>query len=293
MTEDIKRILERVETLPAVSPHTLRIMQLAADPQFNIKDLTALVVMDMSLAATCLKLVNSTIFGLRNPVTSIEKAVVYLGSRGILDLAASMGMNGIMRSSLEGYEGESGDLWLHSLRTAIASTLVAGAIYPHDPAESVYTAGLVHDIGKVVLSVFLSEHDSVLREFLQGEPSTDFVSLEKKLLFMDHTEAGDLLADKWKLPPSIRMAIRWHHTPSLAPEPFRNLCLAVHIGDIMAMLGGSGTGCDTLVYRIDPLAQEVFRSQGDRMTKLLLDIDTEFTRAQEKLRAVSGEEKND
>ncbi len=291
MNPQLKRILERIETLPPISPHTLRIMQFAADPRFRIRDLADLVAQDVNLAATCLKLVNSACFGLRAPVSSIEKAVVYLGSRGILDLAASGGLSGVMSAPLEGYSGEPGDLWGHSLRTAIASVLAAGVVFPNEPAEAVYTAGLVHDIGKAVLSIFLSEHTGALRENLRGDSTCDFAALEKSLLSVDHTEAGDLLAGKWNLPPGIRSVIRWHHLPSAAPEPHRNLCLIVHIGDILAMMGGFGTGCDTLTYRIDPLAQEVFRSRGDRLAALLLDIDTEFNRAQEKLCAASGDER--
>jgi putative nucleotidyltransferase with HDIG domain len=289
MKKELVHIMKCIETLPPVSPHTLRIMQLAANPRFNIRDLTALVTLDLTLAATCLKLVNSACFGLRNPVVSIEKAVVYLGSRGILDLAASGGLSGVMGAPLEGYCGETGDLWAHSLRTAIASVHASALLLPGEPADAVYTAGLLHDIGKAVLSGFLSEHSGTLREYMVGNQSSDFATLEKTLLSLDHAEAGALLAEKWKLPESIGAVIRYHHTPGMAPEPYRNLCLAVHIGDILAMLGGCGTGCDTLSYRLDPLAEEILTLHGNRLEKMMLDIDGEFTRAQERMRTASGE----
>lgn len=289
MKTELKQIVNRIDTLPPVSPHTIRIMRLASDPDYRIQDLAELVTLDLTLSAACLRMVNSASFGLRRPITTIAQAVAYLGSREVLSLAVTGGFQGVLDAPLAGYGAESGDLWAHSLRTAIASARVAELIFPREQADVIYTAGLLHDIGKAVLSEFLSVRVEAVREGILDEHPADFTSLERNLLNLDHTEAGEMLADRWKLPESIREVIRYHHTPGIAPQPVRNLCLAVHLGDILAMLGGTGTGFDTLTYHIDPLAAEVLKHHDDRMAKLMLDIDSEFTRAQEKMRAISGE----
>ncbi len=287
--ETTRDIIARIEKLPAVSPHTIQIVRMAADPAFELHDLAELVSMDITLAATCLKLVNSAQFGLKRQISSVEQAVAFLGSREILNMTITSSLGDVFDRPLEGYSSESGDLWMHSLRTAIASSMVAAAVFPGTASTSAYTAGLLHDIGKVALSDSLTPYSSEIIAGLGKGENGDFAGSERRVLHMDHAEAGWLLAQQWNIPDSICAVVRYHHAPENAPEEHRELCIAVHIGDILAMLGGYGTGADTLSYRIDPLAEEVLRHHNDTVVKLMLNIEGEFVKSQRRLRELSGE----
>lgn len=289
VTERLHSIRHLIETLPPVSPYTVRITRQASDPKCSARELAMLVSLDMSLSAACLKMVNSTAFGLRKQVSSIEQAVAFLGSREIMNMAISGGLRNVFDRPLKGYFGDSGDLWAHSLRTAVASSLAADALFPGGRLEAAYTAGLLHDIGKVVLSEFLGVCSGEVVTVLEGTREEDFPLIEKRFLRMDHAEAGALLARQWNFPAPIEAVIRNHHTPGEAPEAYRALCLAVHIGDILSMLGGYGTGCDTLAYRIDPLAENVFRRSDGAAVRLMLIIEDEYARSREKLSVLEGE----
>lgn len=287
MMNGIEEIVARIETLPPVSPHTIQIVQMATRADYRIRDLAELIMTDMTLSAACLRAVNGARFGLRRPVDTIEQAVAYLGSREVLGIAIREGMPESMDAPLDGYRDEGGAYWAHSLRTAVASAAVARLLFPGEIPGSVYAAGLFHDMGKAVISLFLAHRPESVRERL-ANGSTDFLDLERSLLSIDHAGAGALLAARWQLPEFIVTAVRHHHDPGNAPEQYRKLCFAVHLGDILAMLGGYGTGCDTLSYGVDAGARALLKPQADHLPRLMLDIETEYTAARERLGALTG-----
>ena len=286
----LNQVLDRVQEMPAVSPNTLRILEMASDPNCETRAIASLVAMDVTFSTACLRLVNSAIFGLLNPINSIDMAVNYLGRREIVNIVMHTGFKGLYYAPLSGYSANAGDLWTHSLRTAIASMLLAKSLLKSETADAAYTAGLLHDIGKVITSEFLKISLSEILHTLNRGDNSDFPTIEKRLLSMDHTEIGQLLAQKWKIPTKIETVIRYHHVPGEAPEEFRKLCSMVHIGDMLAMLGGYGTGFDTLSYRVDPAVWDILKVNDETVSKLMLDIDAEFEKAQKKLSGIFAEE---
>lgn len=287
MTE-MDEILRRVAHIPKISSNTIQIMSLLARKDYQARELSDMVSRDVSLSAGCLKAVNAARMGLRREVTSIEHAVSYLGSREILNLALAGEVGGVLNTPLLGYCGEREELWAHSLRTAIASAGVCRAMFPEVPPGGAYAAGLLHDIGKVILSEFLFLRMGSVFEEMGKDCARDFLAIEKTVLAHNHTEIGEVVAIQWNLPAVLRTAIRWHHAPASAPDN-RDLCLAVHIGDILAMLGGCGSGGDTLMYRVDPMAEELMRKHGDVLPRIMLETETEYSSVRKRLDALAGE----
>jgi putative nucleotidyltransferase with HDIG domain len=289
MTVAIQDIIERIERIPLISSHTMQILNLVGKTDFRIQELADLVALDFSLSSACLKAVNAAKFGLRRQVDTIEQAVSYLGSRQIVSMTLNGDMGDVLHAPLPGYYSESEELWDHSLYTAIASTAVSRLMFPGKSEGPVYAAGLLHDIGKAVLSEYLSGVKAEMREQLEQKQEKDFETMEREMLAHDHSEVGELLVKHWNLPPVFHTAVRWHHHPGEAKEKDRNICMAVHIGDLLAMLAGHGTGCDTLAYRIDTTAQEYFKNYGNALPRLMLEIETEYTSARDRLRELIGE----
>ncbi len=286
----LKQIIERVQQMPAVSPNTLRILEMASDPNCETRAIASLVAMDVTFSTACLRTVNSAIFGLFTPIHTIDMAVNYLGRREIVNIVMHTGFKGLYSAPLSGYSANAGDLWTHSLRTAIASMLLAKSLLKTETADAAYTAGLLHDIGKVITSDFLKVSLSEILHTLNRGDNTDFPTIEKRLISMDHTEIGQLLAQKWKIPKNIETVIRYHHVPGEAPEEFRKLCSIVHIGDMLAMLGGFGTGLDSLSYSVDPVIWDILNLNDETISRLMLDIQTEFEKDQKKLAGLAGED---
>jgi HD-like signal output (HDOD) protein len=276
--------------------------------QRSASQLAKVVATDPALTLALLRTVNSAAFGLRQPVTSAAAAIAYLGDRLVLAVALNSAAERVFQRPLEGYAAEPGALWRHSLRTAIgARGFAPHCIHPLDP-DTAFTAGILHDIGKSVLSRFLQPE---LREALEGGPAqnrkleaprsgipaglgsevANYLALEAQAVGMDHSEVGDLLAEHWKLPPALRAAIRYHHGPLGAPPEARPLCWAVHLADALALMGGTITGSDGLAYLLAPEWKDEVRLAGHELERIMLEVEDEFEKAAAALAASAQETK--
>ncbi len=283
--------IRRVRSIPPISDATFSIIKLIAKGDYETSELVRIIETDLTLSARCLHMVNSPFYGLRSQVSTIKRAVILLGGITVAHLALQTGLSRMFEVRLNGYGAGSHDLWRHSLRTAIAARQIARLTFSKLSEGLAYTAGLIHDIGKVVISEFL-EDESVQERIRVGDMDPDdFLESERRFFGVDHAEVGANIAESWNLPETLLEAIVHHHRPSLASLESQELCLAVHLGDVFSMLAGAGTGLDTMSYALDPMVDRFIKRDADwelkSFPKLLMDIDAEFQEAME-LSKMSG-----
>lgn len=283
MSSNLEEIKNRVKEMPAVSANTMKILNLIAKEDYALKDLSDLIELDISLTTKCLKIVNSAEFALRTEITSIERAVSYLGKQTILGMVIESGFSGVYNAPLEGYDASEGELWEHSLRTAIASRLTALKIKRNDISDLAYTSGLLHNMGKVILSEFLKNSGDELKHKFESGKHQDFSKVEKEILKTNHSEIGQLMAENWGIPKSIQMAILHHHHPIKAPDNYKPLCYIVHYGDILAMLSGGSQGIDAMSYEVDPEVKKFLSLREEEIDDLMFNIELEVNQAKEKV----------
>ncbi len=157
----------------------------------------------------------------------------------------------VFNRPLFGYESKKGELWAHGLLTAIAANELAAITEYNIPQGVAYTAGILHDVGKSILSKFLTgSATEILKKIDRGEAG-DYLDAEMQMVGADHCSIGGELAKHWNLPPQLQAAIAHHHNPSSAEEQYRPLAYVIHLSDMIAMSGGSGTGSDSLGYVLD------------------------------------------
>ncbi|MCP4727440.1 MAG: HDOD domain-containing protein [bacterium] len=279
MDDILLEIGEKVREISPISPHTMKILELISDPEYSVTELKKILELDVSLTARCLKLVNSAAFGLRTDISTMDKAVNYIGSKQLMDMIISSDFDNVYNPPLIGYKAEDGDLWAHSLRTAIGAKLFADLTDNYSLSNQAYTAGLLHDIGKIIIDQFLHVSPALLQKRFEIGKETDFLEIETELLRTDHAEVGQMMALKWGLPEVLQIVIRYHHNPHEAPPQYRKLCVLVHLGDLFAALGGFSTGVDSLAYRLNPLAKKYLKFSHKVLEKLICDIDAEYNRA--------------
>lgn len=244
-------ILGSINNIRPMSQSASRLMNIVADPEYDCQDIIDVVAMDAVLTAKLLRMVNSVAFGLRVPIDTVARAVPYLGERMIVGVSLGLCASHLYSRPLTGYESEEGALWTHCLRAAIAAREIARYAKDKTILDVAYTGGVMHDIGKSVISIYL---EGSPRKIVQGADSgkfTDYLEGERQILGTDHCEVGAAVAAHWRLPASLTAVVRHHHQPSCSPPEHRALTYAVHLGDFVAMMGGTGTGADTLMYRID------------------------------------------
>lgn len=226
----IRSVIGKLDKLPSV-PHTYwELTQAAARSDVAITDLADIIEQDPAMAVKVLQLVNSAYFGLPQQLSSVRKAVSYLGTDLLKALALTVHAFGTMQvRPMAGFSLE--DLQRHSLITA---RMVKKLVTDPKRASDAFTAALIHDVGKIILAVGVPKlFAQVVRA--TRETGRPYHALEAEIIGVTHAEVGAYLLGFWGLPLSIVEAVAYHHTPGLVAEGTVDTLAAVHIAD--ALLG--------------------------------------------------------
>jgi len=209
--EEIDRAVEQLKPVPQAA---LKIMRLIEEEEYDIRTLAEELRKDQVLCARTLKLANSVMFASRSPIESVDHALMYLGVNLLVKFVIAAAVEGFFAQSASGYSLCKGGLYHHAVGTAIVSEKLAQWTTAAKPGQA-YTAGLLHDIGKVVLDQFVAGAAPLFYRQLIEEKASDFIQAEQSLFGTTHSEAGYRLAQKWALPDSLAEVIRHHHRPEL------------------------------------------------------------------------------
>ena len=246
MTIDrVEHILSRVRTLPALPTVVYKLLKLVESPTSTATDLSEVISKDQALTARILRLVNSSFYALRCEVVKVSHAIALLGFVAIKNLALGLGVIDMFGRSREGGELDGAAFWEHSLCCATAARLIAERVR-FAPAEEAFVAGLLHDIGKLVLlDHFRTELDTALR--LARDEVMALPVAERLVLKTDHAVVGEALAEHWRLPHALRGAIVGHHRVS----PTDRLSNIVYVANFISNVKRLGSGGDVALAPAD------------------------------------------
>jgi HD-like signal output (HDOD) protein len=275
----LEKVLSEVRDLPTLPTVLTSISEAINDPETSALDLAKIIAVDQSLSATLLRIVNSAYYGFYRSVDSITDAVVILGFNQVRDLVLTAKVFEALQGAAEGLD--MADLWHHSLACAIACER-AGNMLRLSKSTGFYSAGLLHDVGKVVMHrVDATAHNRAIDQAIRdGVP---LWQAEKTLFGFDHAHAGGLLADCWFLPEPIVEAIRLHHEPGKS-QTDSVLPHAACVANVAAHEAGYGDGSYTNDLESARAAQERLGMPGE-MYALLVE---EVANAREKLDSLLG-----
>lgn len=227
-TLQAQQVVEAVRQLPSLPAVVIELLQSADKDDVNADELANKIALDQALAAKALKVANSPFYGLQSKVASIQDATVILGLRQIRSLVAAAAVTGAFAQSRHSWFDQR-LFWQHCVGVALcARTLAAEAGVSEDGA---FTAGLLHDIGQLVLCVAFPRHYAAVLARSQGH-ELPLVAAELEYLGLTHAEAGAMLATRWGLPHSIREAIALHHQPDEARAD--SLVDLTHVANVLA-----------------------------------------------------------
>ncbi len=249
----LQDIVDRVSAIQPLPDTALKLMEVMGDPTSTLDNIVDTIKYDQAVTSQVLKLCNSSFFGLSRKVTSLNDAMLCLGTIKVLQLVMSIHTNNMLASEQKGYGLEPGVLWKHSVAVALASSLFAQRLSLPN-ADLAFTAGLLHDIGKVILNEYVAqEFARIIHKVTEDHMA--FVEAERHVLGFSHVEVGGMIAEKWKLPDAIVQCIRFHHVPSELNPP-ESLVDTVYLANTVCLLMGIGLGEDGLSYRADPQVLE-------------------------------------
>lgn len=254
MAVKLDYILKRVKALPPLPTSALQIMELIKDPATSVKDLEIIIRRDPALTAGILRQANSAYYGYARRIASLREAIVLLGFQATEGLAMSAAISPILKTPLMGYGIEQEGLWKHSLLTAMAAKRVCQ--YRKLPyGEVAFIAGLLHDIGKLIISIYLQEIGHYLFKKVT-DTQLSYVELEEKVIGYDHARVGGFMARAWNLPEELVAAISFHHSLSNA-QNHEELSSVIHVANGLATHLGISGGVDSIFNPIRKKALDI------------------------------------
>ncbi|MEZ4388570.1 MAG: HDOD domain-containing protein [Candidatus Krumholzibacteriia bacterium] len=219
-----------IATAPGVSARpdsVAALMDVIDDPLVAASTLLPVIERDPGLTAGLLKLCNSSLYNLKRIIGTPREALVMVGNVAFARLCFTLSLEPALQRELPGYQLDLGGLWQHSLATAYGSSFLVSGMGRRDLSDRAFTAGLLHDIGKLVLDQALVGGGDPLAPTPGESRGCD---LERRRTGYDHAEAGAALLDSWNLPEEIVAAVRWHHEADSAGDHQR-LAHAVEVAD--------------------------------------------------------------
>ena len=206
-----KKILIAIGDLPLIPRIVIRAQLLLTNPNSDFEEIGKLLEADPAFADRVLKIANTSYYGMRTRVTSVQRATVMLGFKIIGECITVAGISKFLSKTLKGYRLVSENLWQHSMSVAFGSKIIARKKRPRLENDA-FLAGLFHDVGKIVLNKYVLERKEAFDEFIDNGRHS-FLSAEKKILGFDHAEMICELFKKWRFPKHLAIAIRHHHPP--------------------------------------------------------------------------------
>jgi putative nucleotidyltransferase with HDIG domain len=227
-TLTLDQVVDSVQDLPSLPAVVMELLTSIEQEDIDISVLAKKVSYDQALTAKTLRLANSSSFALKVKVTTIQQAITFLGFQTTRNLITAASVTGCFPSGLCPGFNDKG-FWRHSIATAACAKALARRMrFSQDIA---FTAGLLHDIGRLVL---VTGHPQPYRDVVEWRlrHNTDWLDAERAVLGLDHVDAGVALADHWNFSDTMRQAIAYHHAPDAMGAGF--LASIVHVADAIA-----------------------------------------------------------
>ncbi len=281
---DIISRVKSIEGLPSFPSTHAEILKLTKSDDASSDDIADKLQLDPGLLATLFKLVNSSAYGFNKQVKDLSLAVTLLGLEEIANLVLAAQVFDKLGNYDDGAGLDLKEFWRHSVGTAFVARAVARKL--NTEVESAFLAGMMHDLGKIILDRYFGDYYKAVFEVIGSEDVT-ILQAEKEILGVTHAAVGGQLAEEWKFPKNYLNAIAYHHDVRTAPRYQRLVCI-IHLADVICRHLEYGNGGDTQKPDPDDSALDRF-SLGERGFKILVEVaEEELEGAASFLAALAG-----
>jgi putative nucleotidyltransferase with HDIG domain len=267
----LRHKVENINTLPTVPGVLKRLSLVIEKPRITLVEISAFISKDAALTTKVLKMVNSAIYGFPGRIASVSHATMLLGLNIIKGLLLGVSVFELMQKAMNG-------LYEHSLACAIASRIIAQKKGLKEP-EEVSVAGLLHDIGKVILTLeFPTEYQAAMNE--AQEKNIAIFEAEKNQFNATHANVGGWLAEKWRFPRNLIEGIECHHQPALAKNAPLETAI-VHMADLLVRARGFGFAGEIFVPEVNPGAYELLQLSERDIKDVLREMEASMESAED------------
>ena len=259
-----------VQDLPSLPAVVMELLSSIEQEDIDISVLAKKVSYDQALTAKTLRLANSSTYGLQVKVTTIQQAITFLGFQTTRNLITAAAITGCFPSGLcAGFHDKA--FWRHSIATAACARALARRMrFNQDIA---FTAGLLHDIGRLVL---VTGHPDAYAQVVawHAQHGGDWQDAEQAVLGIDHVDAGVALADHWNFSSTMRQAIAYHHAPDIHGAGF--LAAIVHVANAIVHALDLAGEDDELVPRVSSVAWDAMGLNEEAYLHLFRETELQF-----------------
>ena len=261
--ETLQRITQEISELPTLPTVVTEMISMVNDPKTTAADLARVISTDQALTAKILRLVNSAFYGFQRKIGTVNLAIVILGFDAVKNLSLSLSIVKQLFDDVENTVFDLRKFWEHSVACAMAGRLLSERLKYRTNGEA-FAAGVLHDVGKLVLSQhFREELEQALD--LAWREDMSMHEAESAVIGVTHADIGGELANMWNLPPQLVHAITFHHYPAEAPE-YQQLAGVVHLADILAQRIEMGSSGNPSPPDISEDLPELFSNNGTLFT---------------------------
>lgn len=251
--ERLEQVVNNLGQLPSIPDVAGKVINMVNDPESSFNQIALEISKDQAITTNVLKLCNSAYFSRGKEILSVERATVTLGIKEVKDIVFVAATKSILDKEIIGYDLAKGDLWKHGLSVAVLSKQIALMKKKADIADIAFTGGIIHDVGKTVLALYVQ---SAFKEILSlvDSKQISFQMAEKEIMGFDHQEIGEKILSKWSFPQILKDIVRYHHEPESAPADSKLIVSIVHIANVICLMGGIGIGSDGLYHQLSDTA---------------------------------------
>lgn len=261
-------LLRSLNELPAMPEIVLKAQEVLSDPNFHMRQLVKVVEIEPAIVTRVLKIANSAYYGCSKRVASVHHASTMLGYEVLREVVTLAGVSNLLNHSLKGYGLDANDAWRHSMAVAAGSKTIARQKFPALENDA-FTAGLLHDTGKLILDQYVYDHRDDFETAMQNGQKT-FLWAEREIFGFDHAEIASEFCRKWNIPSTLAVAIQLHHAPS---DPEKNpLAYILHAADVLAMQSNLGSGSDSHLYEPEEGTMEFLGLSERDQTRLMEEM---------------------
>ncbi|PKM66880.1 MAG: hydrolase [Firmicutes bacterium HGW-Firmicutes-2] len=266
----LEELIEKVDDIPAFPQTVINIMALLKEPRSAAVDIEREVMKDQGLTTKMLKMANSAFYSGRRQIKTVADATVLLGFDTVQSLVLASTVGKVMEKELKGYSYERNALWRQSQISAIMARAIAKKAKFSNP-DIAYTAGLLKDVGKVILDEYVHESYQEILTKISNEVMP-YVAAEEEILGFNHGQVGARIVEKWNLASELVDAIEYHHKPFQSMDNIE-LVSIVHISDGLVMMMGIHEGIDTLGHEFFTDAVKILNLDESDLNQIMMDVE--------------------
>jgi HD-like signal output (HDOD) protein len=216
----IESIIGNLDQLPSIPEVASKILNMVNDPEVSFRHVAEEISKDQAMTTNILKLCNSAYFSKGKEITSIDRAIVTIGLKEVKDIVMVVATKPVLDKFVIGYDLAKGDLWKQGIVVATVAKDLALKIKRKDIADVVFTGGIIHNVGKVVLALFVQNTFKDIMQAVETKNIT-FSEAERDIMGFSHQEVGEKILEKWKFPPVLKSIVRYYQDPEQAPKEHR------------------------------------------------------------------------